>query len=107
MVFAGLQVVFAGLRVVFAGLRVEGAGPLVVGGSLRGVLVGSGANLVVLSGSLSPWEPWAVEDADVNPPSALHKSKFKQQVTKRNSVVKSKGQGNLRARMSKLTTLAP
>jgi hypothetical protein len=28
----------------------------------------------VYSGSLSPWEPWAVEDADVNPPIALHKA---------------------------------
>ena len=81
MVFAGLQVVFAGLQVVFAGLQVEGAGPLVVGAGplvvgagLRGVLVGFGATLVVLSGSLSPWEPRAVEDADVNPPIALHKA---------------------------------
>ena len=93
--FAGLRVVFAGLRVegagplvVGAGPLVVGTGPLVVGGGLHlpcagphlpcaGPLVvggGFGAALVVLSGSLSPWELRAVEDADVNPPIALHKA---------------------------------
>ena len=64
----------AGLQVVFAGLRVEGDDPHFVGAGLRGVLVGVGAALVVYSGPLSPWEPWAVEDADVNLPIALHKA---------------------------------
>ena len=67
---AGLQVVFAGLRVVF----VRGADPHLVGGDPLVVGGGFGAALVVYSGSLSPWEPWAVEDADVNPPIALHKA---------------------------------
>jgi hypothetical protein len=58
-VSAGLQVVFAGLQVVFAGLQVK------VGGS--------GDALVVDTGPLSPSASLAVEDADVNLTSALHK----------------------------------
>ena len=50
----------------FAGLHCEGVSPIVVVG-------GSGDTLVVNSAPLSPWEPWAVEDADVNLTSALHK----------------------------------
>jgi hypothetical protein len=125
VVFAGLQVVFAGLQVVFAGLRVEGTGPLVVSAgphlvgagphlvgagphlvSAGALIVGSGigAALVVFSGPLSPWEPRAVEDADVNFPLPFTKQ------------VATTSQGDLKARVtsstlawgkSLLTTLAP
>jgi hypothetical protein len=73
-VSAGLQVVFAGLRVEGAGPHFVGAGPHLVG--VGPIVVGSGFGpaLVVNSGPLSPWEPWAVEDADVNLPPALHKA---------------------------------
>ena len=55
------------LLVRLGGPHVVSAGPLAVGS-------GIGAALVVYSGPLSPWEPWAVEDADVNLPPALHKA---------------------------------
>jgi hypothetical protein len=45
------------------------AGPLVVGG-------GFGAAQDVLSASLSPWEPLAVEDTDVHLSSALYKARI-------------------------------
>ena len=84
---AGLQVVFAGAIVVFAGPHCEGVGPHCVGVgplcvgvgphgtgvSLIVVVGGSGDALVVFTGPLSPWEPRAVEDADVNLTTALHK----------------------------------
>jgi hypothetical protein len=57
----------AGPHLVSAGPHLLSAGPLVVGS-------GIGAALVVYSGPLSPWEPRAVEDADVNLPIALHKA---------------------------------
>ena len=70
---AGLQVVFAGLRVEGAGPHFVGAGPHLVG--VGPIVVGSGFGpaLVVNSGPLSPWESLAVEDADVNLATALHK----------------------------------
>jgi hypothetical protein len=58
-------------RVVGAGLRVKGTG-------LRGVGAIFGEAKVVRTGSLSPWEPRAVEDADVRPSGALHKARIQE-----------------------------
>jgi hypothetical protein len=92
----------AGPHLVSAGPHLVSAGPFVEGSSFFGPA------LVVNSGPpLFPWEPWAVEDADVNLPIALHKASSNTATTSQGSLKASATSSTLAQGKSLLTTLAP